>query len=123
MDMRSNGRGTAVALVALTLVACGGQGEDGEVAPTASSKSSPKEAAAPVQAGFGGVIEVTFSTDDAAAQDAAAIKCGLVSGSRAGLAAAPLPPSTRWYPDPTDPDAVLACLREQPLVLRALRPL
>lgn len=75
------------------------------------------------EAGFGGVVQVTFSTDDPAAQDAAAKVCGLTRGTRAGLANAPLPPAVRWYPKPSDSAAAVACLEDQESVLRVSLPL
>ena len=74
-------------------------------------------------AGFGGVVEVTFCTDDAAIQDASARGCGLTGGKRAGLATSPLPPSIRWYPEPPDAGAAVACMRSQKSVLRVSLPL
>lgn len=86
----------------------------------ASPVTSPVTSPEP---GFGGVVQVTFSTDDPATQDAAAEACGLTSGTRAGLADAPLPPTVRWYPKPSDSAAAVACLEDQESVLRVSLPL
>jgi hypothetical protein len=75
-----------------------------------------------VRAGFGGVVEVTFSTDDAVTQDALAGACALSGGGRAGLPASPLPPSVRWYSEPPEAGAAVACMRQHREVLRVLLP-
>ncbi len=97
-----------VVLAASPLAACGDDREGGQPPP---------------QAGFGGVIEVTFATDDATTQDRLASACGLSGGRRAGLAASPLPPSVRWYADPADPEAAIGCMERHEAVRRVLRPL
>jgi hypothetical protein len=101
--------------MALLLTACGDA--DPPVAATSPTASSLP------QAGFGGVIEVTFATDDAATQDRLASACGLSGGRRAGLVASPLPPSVRWYTEPTKPDAAIGCMQRHEAVRRVLRPL
>ena len=105
-------------LLALALLAACGSEQEADEGRSASGRS----VVAP-NAGFGGVVEVTFSTDDAASQDALAKECGLTDGARAGLATAPLPPSVRWYPEPPDVDAAIACMRSKESVLRVLLPL
>ena len=123
MSMRATGLSASFALVVLLLVACDTEAEDGGSQPATTPPSPVAEAPPPANPGFGGVIEVTFSTDDAAVQDAAAGNCGLPEGRAAGLAAAPLPPSVRWYPEPADADAAIECMRRQEQVLQVLRPL
>lgn len=74
--------------------------------------------AGPVRGSFGGVLQVTFAHDDRAAQDAAATVCGLT-----GATASPLPPTVRWFRLPDAAEAVMACLRSDPAVLRVTQPL
>ncbi len=109
-----------VVLAASLLAACGDDREGGQppLAATSPSASTP-----PPQPGFGGVIEVTFLTDDATTQDRLASACGLSDGRRAGLAAYPLLPSVRWYADPADPEAAIGCMERHEAVRRVLRPL
>jgi hypothetical protein len=109
---------TAV-LAALLLAACGDDRSGGQPPLAATTPS----ATTPPQAGFGGVIEVTFLTDDAATQDQLASGCGLSGGRRAGLPASPLRPSVRWYTEPADPEAAIACMQRHEAVVRVLRPL
>jgi hypothetical protein len=99
---------------ALLLTACGEDASDDEppVAATSATASSLP------QAGFGGVIEVTFMTDDAATQDQLASACGLAGGRRAGVPASPLPPAVRWYTEPADPATAIACMRRHEAVTR-----
>lgn len=104
--------------MALLLTACG---DDVSTDPPVAA-TSPTASSLP-QAGFGGVIEVTFATDDAATQDQLATACGLSDGRRAGLVASPLPPSVRWYTEPTNPDAAIGCMQRHEAVRRVLRPL
>ena len=105
-------------LAAAPLAAFGGD-RQAEQGPPVAETPDPT----PVRAGFGGVVEVRFSTEDPAAQDALASACGLSGGRRAGLAASPLPPSVRWYTEPADAGAAITCMRGHQAVLRALLPL
>lgn len=107
----------AVLLAVALLAACGGEQASDERGPASVEGS----VVAP-NAGFGGVVEVKFSTDVATAEDALARDCGLTGGERGGLATAPLPPSSRWYPEPPDAGAAVACMRRQESVLRASLP-
>lgn len=106
----------------VALVACSSDAGRWAEAPAVRGGSEDSRAFAP-QAGFGGVLEVTFSTEDATVQDALGSACGLSDGRRAGLAASPLPPTVRWYPEPSDVDAAIACMELQQGVLRVLLPL
>ena len=108
----------------LSLAACSNGPDDREV-DTAAPGGSDDTATSPPRPGFGGVIEVTFSTKDAAVQDALATECGLLDRPITGVAASPpgLPPGVRWYPKPSDVDAAIACMRRQEAVRRVLLPL
>ena len=73
---------------------------------------------APVVADSTGVVEVTFTTEDTLAQDALAGRCGLGGGRPAGI----LPPSVRWYTEPLEVEAAVACVRQHREVLVVVRP-
>ena len=106
-------------LLALALlVACGSEQVSDDRKPAA-----PDGSVVAPNAGFGGVVEVTFSIDDAVSQDALARDCGLTGGKPAGQATAPLSPSIRWYSEPPDAGAAIVCMRRQKSVLRASLPL
>jgi hypothetical protein len=109
---------------ALLLAACGGGGQGGP--PLLSSEgpvaTTPATPALP-RPGFGGVVEVTFLTDDATTQDDLASPCALLGGRRAGLPASPLPPTVRWYDAPDDVEAAIDGMQRYDAVRRVLRPL
>ncbi len=117
--------------LALALAGC--TGTQGEECPDDAGCAPPRLEAAPTatppastQPGFGGVVEVMFLIEDPAEQDVLAHRCGLTGGRRAGLATAPLPPSIREYPEPSEPadiDAAVDCMRRLNAVRRATRPL
>ena len=122
--MRSNEILVSLGLV-LSLAACSNGPHDREVHTTVRA-GSDDTTTSPLRPGFGGVIEVTFSTDNAAVQDALASECGLfLARPLTGVAASPpgLPPGVRWYPKPSDGDAAIACMRQQEAVLRVSLPL
>lgn len=118
-------RALAVSLaLALCLGACNEAPDGRQVSPDAKGGGEQRTGSVP-QAGFGGVVEVTFSTEDTAVQDAVAAGCGFRDGRLSELAAAPpaLPPRVRWFPKPPDLAAATACLERQQDVLRVLLPL
>ena len=119
--MRSSALLAGLPLV-LALVACSSDADRRKEAPAVRGGSEDSKASA-LQAGFGGVVEVTFSTEDATVQDALGSAGGLYDGRRAGLPASPLPPTVRWYPQPSDVDAAIACMERQQGALRVLLPL
>lgn len=107
----------------LVLAACSNNAAGRGARPDARD-GSDGTASAGSQAGFGGVVEVTFATQDATAQDALARECGLVDESLIPLTATPpsLPPQVRWYQEPPDADAAIACMKRQQDVLGVLLP-
>jgi hypothetical protein len=123
MVMRSTGLLASLGLV-VSLAACSNASDERKV-DAAFRDGSDDAATSPPQPGFGGVIEVTFSAEDAAVQDALATECGLVARPLTGVAASPpgLPPGVRWHPKPSDVDAAIACMRRQEGVRRVSLPL
>ena len=110
--------------LALFLAACSQYADGREASPDAQKGSDSRANPVP-QAGFGGVVEVTFSTKDAAVQDASARECGLFDGRVTPLTATPpsLPPRVRWFAKPPDVEAAIACMERRQDVLRVTLPL
>ena len=110
--------------LALFLAACSEYADGRQARPDAQASSDGRANSVP-QAGFGGVVEVTFSTKEAVVQDALARECGLFDGRLAPLTVTPpsLPPRARWYPQPPDVEAAIACMERQQDVRRVLLPL
>jgi hypothetical protein len=122
MVMRNTALLVSLGLI-VALAACS-NGPDGREVDGALRDGPGNAATSPPRPGFGGVIEVTFSAEDAAVQDALATECGLVARPLSGVAASPpgLPPGVRWYPKPSDVDAAIACMRRQEGVRRVSLP-
>lgn len=110
--------------VVVLLAGCG-TGPDGRRLDGSFRNGSAEIAAPAAEPGFGGVLEVTFSTEDAALQDALATECGLVARPLSGPAASPPPllPGVRWYPKPTGVKVAISCLERREAVRRVSWPL
>lgn len=114
----------AAVLAGVLAAGCGSvaDSEDAEVAKSEDRQSTPTPLS---QAGFGGVLEVVFETDDAAVQDEIAAGCGLSTAQPEVAQGAGLQPTVRWYtkPDPEELEAIRTCLAQQDLVRRTVLPL